>query len=48
MIPSSYGAQLYSYSFFEGTTEEQLDKIEAALSTYGCRLSNHSWGASIG
>ncbi len=42
------GAQLYSYSFFEGTTEEQLDKIEAALSTYGCRLSNHSWGYSIG
>ncbi|MHC4201127.1 MAG: S8 family serine peptidase, partial [Planctomycetota bacterium] len=41
-------AQLYSYSFLSGLIEEQVDKLEDALQTYGCILSNHSWGYSIG
>jgi len=41
-------AQLFSYSFFSGLIEEQVDKLEDALQTYGCILSNHSWGYTIG
>jgi len=41
-------AQLFSYSFFSGPIEEQVDKLEDALQTYGCILSNHSWGYCIG